>query len=239
MIQEIKNLLDNTNYHLIVLGEKENGKSYFISELMKEKSPSNILILNIFIDRSFKNIRSVVHTFLSKLTDDTKYIIIHGFDDFNDEIQSFFGSLTKKKKKCKIIFVVKSLKYLNYEIKNISILHHPKLPLQNNSKKSLKYIQYINKSNINIFEKNEYDNVVDFNELLKLKSINSIINYHKIHDINIDDLLLFIQKHYFDHQAIIPFINHYMQSRIHLYSNTKVETNLIRLVFKFQNMFFD
>ena len=116
------------------------------------------------------------------------------------------------------------------------MLYHPKLPIENNTKKSLKYLQYMKK--VGICEEVCY-NTGDFSELLKLKSINSIINYHKIYNVNLDHVILFIQKKYVKHSNIIPFINDYLQSRIYLYSNAKIETNLIRLVFKFQNMFVD
>ena len=68
----------------------------FITKKFKV-SEENILMINLFLDRSFKNIRSITNSFLMKMTSYQKFVIIHNFDDFNKEIQSYFCSIIKNK----------------------------------------------------------------------------------------------------------------------------------------------
>lgn len=239
MYNNIIKILKNSDLHLVVIGEKENGKSFFISELLQKKllvQKENILIINLLCDRSFKNIRYIINTFLKKLTNKIKYAIIHNFDEMSSEIQSYFGSIIHNNKKCKYIFVVKNLKYLLSEIKNISVLYYPKFNEKQNDK-SIKFNNYLAEKNMSLVKyKKDSKNDYIFHELLQLKGIGEINNFLSIYQFKFDDFIFYIQKLKGNNVQIIKFLNEVIKSQIYMLSNGSTNTNIIKLIFLSQSI---
>ena len=58
---------------------------------------------------------------------------------------------------------------------------------------------------------------VDINEILKLTSMNEILDYINLYDINLNDLVFEIQIKYHNHPNIIFFLNEVIRSQIYLF----------------------